>query len=155
MAGFFQLLFGRLGGTAAAAESPPATPVTPPPITAGDERLPDASRPRVAKLLAVIADVEARADEDAGSVTFLAELRQMRDAHLPRLIASYADIPAAHRADIFRATGRSASFELNAALDKMLERAEGLSRSLAQQDIDSFAHNLRFIERRYGDDPFS
>jgi hypothetical protein len=80
----------------------------------------------------------------------------MRELHLPQLIASYADIPAAHRAEIFRATGRSASYNLNEGLDRMITRAEALSRSLAQEDINSFADNLRFIERRYGNnDPLS
>ena len=80
----------------------------------------------------------------------------MRDLHLPQLIASYADIPPAHRAEIFRATGRSASYNLNEGLDRMISRAEALSRSLAQEDINSFADNLRFIERRYGNnDPLS
>jgi hypothetical protein len=37
----------------------------------------------------------------------------------------------------------------------MIDRAQALSRSLAQDDINSFADNLRFIERRYGrEEPF-
>jgi hypothetical protein len=36
----------------------------------------------------------------------------------------------------------------------MVARLETLSRSLAQEDLDSFADNLRFIDHRYGsDDP--
>jgi hypothetical protein len=77
----------------------------------------------------------------------LAEVRQMRDTHLPRLIASYAEIPPAHRAEIFRTTGRSASYNPTEAPDRMVTRAETLSRSMAQDDIDSFADNLRFIEQ--------
>jgi len=134
--------------------APESSPL--PPLTAEDERLPSASRPRVAKLLALIADIEARADADPLLASATIEVKQMRDVHLPRLLASYADIPPAHRAEIFRATGRSASYEFNAALDRMLDRAAALSRSLAQHDINDFAANLRFIERRYGsDDPLS
>ncbi len=157
--GLFDRLAALFGGASAAprdpteraAEAPPL-----PPLTAEDERLPNASRPSVAKLLAMIADIEARVEDDPLLASAIIEVRQMRDVHLPRLLASYAEIPPAHRAEIFRATGRSASYEFNAAVDRMLERTAALSRSLAQQDINDFAANLRFIERRYGsDDPLS
>ncbi|UYY59284.1 hypothetical protein [Sphingomonas sp. S2-65] len=125
-----------------------------PQISAEDPRLPDASRLLVARLLALVADIEARTQDDALMVSALTEVRQMRDSHLPRLIGSYAEIPASHRAEIFRTTGRSASYNLNQGFEKMIARLETLSRSLAQEDIDSFADNLRFIEHRYGkDDP--
>lgn len=157
--GLFDRIAALLGGAGAtprdpAARAGEASPL--PPLTAEDERLPKASRPNVARLLAMIADIEARADADPLLASAITEVRQMRDVHLPRLLASYAEIPPAHRAEIFRATGRSASYEFNAAVDRMLDRAASLSRSLAQQDINDFAANLRFIERRYGsDDPLS
>ena len=108
----------------------------------------------MAQLLSLIGDIEARSRDDALLVAALTEVRQMRDTHLPQLVKSYAEIPAAHRAEIFRKTGRSASYNLNAAFDRMIARLEALSRTMAQEDIDSFADNLRFIEHRYGsDDP--
>ena len=116
-----------------------------------DPRLPDTTRPRVARLLSLISDIEARSLDDALLVSALTEVRQMREAHLPQLVTSYAEIPAAHRADIFRKTGKSASYNLNAAVDRMIQRLETLSSTLAQDDIDTFADNLRFIEHRYGD----
>jgi len=119
-----------------------------------DPRLPDASRPKVARLVSLMADIEARSHDNSVQISVLTEMRQMRDTHLPRLVTSYAEIPAAHRAEVFRKTGRSASYNLNEALDRMVARLETLSRSMAQDDIDSFADNLRFIEQRYGrDDP--
>lgn len=134
----------------------PALPATPPtaPLSVDDPRLPDASRPRIGRLLALIGDIEARSQDDPLLVSALTEVRQMRDNHLPQLVRSYAEIPPAHRAEIFRQTGRSASYNLNAAFDRMIERLESVSHSLAQEDLDSFANNLRFIEQRYGrDDP--
>jgi len=132
-----------------------ANPVVPV-LEPDDPRLPDTSRPRVARLLSLISDIEARSRGDALLISALTEVRQMRSSHLPQLITSYAEIPPEHRADIFRTTGRSASYNLNAALDRMIARLEALSRSMAQEDIDSFADNLRFIEQRYGrDDPQS
>lgn len=116
-----------------------------------DPRLPDTTRPRVARLLSLISDIEARSLDDALLVSALTEVRQMRETHLPQLVTSYAEIPAAHRADIFRKTGKSASYNLNAAVDRMIQRLETLSSTLAQDDIDTFADNLRFIEHRYGD----
>ncbi|WP_249403537.1 hypothetical protein [Sphingomonas sp. CFBP 13720] len=157
MAGFLDRLVTWLGGP------PPPPSGLPEPVSAAavpsrpsilpdDARLPEASRPLVARLLSLIADIEARTQDDAVLVSALTEVRQMRDDHLPRLVTSYAEIPAAHRAEIFRRTGRSASYNLNQGFERMIERLETLSRSLAQDDIDSFADNLRFIEHRYGND---
>lgn len=159
MPGFFDRVAGWLAGPTRPAAGPiaSAAPSVPPSpvgrqITPDDSRLPDASRPRVARLAALIADIEARVRDDALLVSALTEVRQMRDIHLPKLVESYAEIPAAHRAEIFRKTGRSASYNLNEALDRMVARLEALSRTMAQDDIDSFADNLRFIEHRYGGD---
>lgn len=153
MAGFLDKLTGWMGGRAvpgppAQEEQVPAAPS----IASDDPRLPDASRPLVARMLSLIADIEARTQDDGLMVSALTEVQQMRDSHLPRLIASYADIPASHRAEIFRQTGRSASYNLNQGFEKMIARLETLSRSLAQEDLDSFADNLRFIDHRYGED---
>jgi len=123
---------------------------TAPAIEPEDPRLPDTTRPRVARLLSLASDIEARSLDDALLVSALTEVRQMRDTHLAQLVTSYAEIPAEHRADIFRKTGKSASYNLNAAVDRMIQRLETLSRTMAQEDIDSFADNLRFIEHRYG-----
>ncbi len=135
-------------------QPPPAPAIIPPALSSDDPRLPTASKDRVARLIALISDIEARRDADGGLASTRAEVRQMRDVHVPRLIASYAEIPPQHRAEIFRSTGQSASYSLNAGLDRVIARLEHLSRALAQDDIDGFADNLRFIEQRYGrDDP--
>lgn len=153
MPSFLERVAAWMGGPAPApspAAEPPRAPAGPPALSPDDPRLPDASRPKVARILELAADIEARAARDLLLTEAATEVRQMRDMHLPQLVGSYADIPPAHRAEIFRATGRSASYNLNQALDRMIERAEALSRDLAQEDINSFADNLRFIERRYG-----
>ena len=147
-----------LNGPEAAPAPTPAAPAAPaiPSLSVDDPRLPSASRERMARLIALIADIEARGDADPGSATAHAEVRQMRDVHVPALIASYAEIPPAHRAEFFRRNGRSASYDLNAGFDRLIERLEVLSRALAQDNLDSFADNLRFIETRYGGtDPLS
>jgi len=150
--GFSDWLAQLFGGVAPA--PPAATPAAPPPpaaaIGADDARIPDATRPRVERLLALLADLEARVARDPLLSAQATEVRQMRTSHLPALVASYADIPPAHRAEIFRRTGKSASYTLNEGVDRMIERAEALSRTLAQENLDSFADNLRFIETRYG-----
>jgi hypothetical protein len=153
LSGFLDRLADWLNGPASPAPVPPRT--TEPPVasvSADDPRLPETSRPLVARLIALIADVEARTQADPLMVSALTEVRQMRDSHLPRLIESYAEIPLAHRAEIFRQTGRSASYNLNQGFERMIERVETLSRTLAQEDLDSFADNLKFIENRYGND---
>jgi len=154
--GFLDWLAKLFGADAPATPAPPPVPAGPPTITADDPRIPDATRPRVAQLLTLVADLEARAARDPLLAAQLAEIRQMRDSHLPQLVASYADIPPSHRAEIFRQTGKSASYTLNAGVDRMIARASDLSRSLAQENLDSFADNLRFIETRYGNkDPLA
>lgn len=154
LTGFLDRLAVWLNGPAQPVPAPPRIEPPVPAVTADDPRLPGASRPLVARLLALIADIEARTHGDTLMISALTEVRQMRDSHLPRLIESYAEIPPAHRAEIFRQTGRSASYNLNQGFERMIERVEALSRTLAQGDLDSFADNLKFIETRYGkDDP--
>ena len=156
MAGFLDKLAGWLSSTALAVPAPAQVEPPLPAISAEDPRLPDASRPLIARLLSLISEIEARTQGDTLMVSALTEVRQMRDNHLPRLIQSYSEIPATHRAEIFRETGHSASYNLNKAFEKMIARLETLSRTLAQEDLDSFADNLRFIEHRYGrDDPLA
>ena len=154
VAGLFERLAAMFGAPEGfRAPGPPVrTPELTPAraLTADDPRIPDTTRPKVARLLAMAADIEARADRDPLLGPAATEVRQMRDQHLPQLIASYAEIPPAHRAEIFRTTGRSASYKLNEALDRMAAKIEKLSRDLAQEDINSFADTLRFIEGRYG-----
>ncbi|AHE54973.1 hypothetical protein [Sphingomonas sanxanigenens] len=131
---------------------PSADPRPPVPFDYEDPRLPDGARPRILTIRTLIAEVEARARTRGIAATDLIDLQQMRDNHLPTLLKSYVEIPAEHRAEIFRKTGHSASFILNEGLDKMATRLRGMSRSLAQGDLDAFAANMRFIEARYGDD---
>ena len=158
MPGFLDWLAKTFGDGAAPAAAPPVVPTAPAAtgIGADDPRLPDASRPRVAQLVKLLSEIELRAARDPLLASALTEARQMRDSHLTQLVASYADIPPAHRAEIFRQTGKSASYTLNEGLDRMIARAETVSRSMAQENLDSFADNLRFIETRYGNkDPLA
>lgn len=85
------------------------------------------------------------------------DIDQMRDVHLPKLVQSYIDIPAEHRAEIFRKTGQSASFLLEQSLNTMQARVDEILRNLAQHDLDAFTNNTAFIGQRYADDdnPFN
>jgi hypothetical protein len=133
-------------------------PLAPSEVTSfdyADTRIPDASRNQIAKVLALIAEIEAAASGEADWNPLLIEIRQLSEVHLPALIKSYIDIPAAHRAEIFRKTGRSASFLLNDGLDKMNDRLRAMSLSLAQGNIDAFTRNMRFIDMRYGENELS
>lgn len=103
----------------------------------------------------MIAELETAAIGQAIAGPLLIEIRQLSEVHLPTLIKSYIDIPAAHRAEIFRKTGRSASFLLNEGLDKLADRLRAMSLSLAQNNIDAFTSTMRFIELRYGGSEFS
>lgn len=146
--------------------SPPApalTPPAPPPaapriaVNYDDERVPPGAQDRVRRILACLHEIETLAARDSIPEFNPYEIAQMRDVHLPKLIKSYIDIPADHRSEIFRKTGKSASFILNESLDKMQVKIDDILRNLAQRDIDAFTDNTQFIGQRYGDEdnPFS
>lgn len=156
---FLQDLFGaprpRDAGAEPPGERPSPAAAAATPFDYSDPRIPHASRSHVAKVLALIAEIEATASGAAGWNPLLVEIRQLSEVHLPKLIKSYIDIPAAHRTEIFRRTGRSASFLLNEGLEKMYGRLHAMSLSLAQGNIDAFTSNMSFIDLRYGGNPLS
>ena len=79
----------------------------------------------------------------------LGELGRIKATHLPKLIQSYIEIPEQHRSDVFRETGKSASFLLNDSLDKMIARLRDISSQLARGNITTFAENVRFVDLYY------
>jgi hypothetical protein len=131
---------------------PPTAPAEPP-FNYDDPRIPQASRERVRLIRTLADDLEKRAGE-RGLSHELAELERLRSAHLPKLLQSYIDIPPEHRAQVFRETGRSASYLLDERLDKMLDRLEDISSMLARGNVDAFTQNIHFIDARYGPSPF-
>ncbi len=157
-------LLGRIGrllnGDAAQPLSPPAPSPKPPAAPTfdySDDRIPDSAKASIARILASIIDVEKAMEREAVPSFSRVDTDQMRDIHLPKLVQSYIDIPAGHRAEIFRKTGKSASFLLGQSLDTMQARVDEILRNLAQHDLDAFTNNTQFIGQRYADDdnPFS
>ena len=103
---------------------------------------------RVLSIRDLVRDLE-KETTTRGMQTELDELGRIKGTHLPRLIQSYIDIPEQHRADVFRETGKSASFLLNESLDKMLARLRDISSQLAKGNITTFAENVRFVDLYY------
>lgn len=137
------------------AHPPAATPVMPP-LDYDDSRIPESARQRVRHVLASLREVEQLMDREQVQAANRAEIELMRNEHLPRLVRSYIDIPPAHRSEIFRKTGKSASFILDESLAKLQTRIDEIMKNLAQHDIDTFTNNVAFIGRRYSDqNPFS
>lgn len=137
--------------------APAATPPAPrkPAFDYDDKRVPTGARDRIRTILASLAEVEGMMDREQVQAVSRTEIELMRDEHLPKLVKSYIDIPSAHRAEIFRKTGKSASFILEESLDTMQSRIDEIARNLAQHDLDAFSSNAAFISRRYSDsDPF-
>jgi hypothetical protein len=127
-----------------------------PPVDYEDSRIPEGARERVRRVLACLHEVERMMDREQVQAVNRAELELMRSEHLPKLVRSYIDIPPSHRAEIFRKTGKSASFILDESLDKLQTRIDEIMKNLAQHDIDTFTNNVAFIGRRYSDqNPFS
>jgi hypothetical protein len=155
MAGFLQRLLAALGFSPEAPAPPPEpAPQAPrpaaPSIDLHDERIPESSRDRAALIMSLVGDLEERAGK-RGLATERKELERIGSVHLPRLLQSYIDIPPEHRAEVFRETGRSASFLLNERLDKMTSRLREISKMLARDNLDAFSTNMQFIDRHYDD----
>ncbi|ESQ86571.1 hypothetical protein ABAC460_22930 [Asticcacaulis sp. AC460] len=144
---FFRRLFSK--PSPAPAPLPPAT--SPVRVEYNDTRIPPSAQTRIRKILVTLDEVQDAASREATSGINRFDLEQMRDLHLPKLVKSYIDIPPAHRAEIFRKTGKSASFILDESLDKMQDKLDDMMRSLAQHDLDAFTHNTQFIGQRYAD----
>lgn len=114
-----------------------------------ETKIPMSAREKVAQILTLLHELEARC-EDRPALGPRDELERIRTLHLPRLIQSYIDIPPEFRAEVFRETGRSASYILADQLDKLLGRLREISRMIARGDVDAFAQNVRFIDMQYG-----
>lgn len=153
MKDWFRKILGS-GPTAPAPAAPAPPPV--PRVDLDDERLPANARAAARGIAETIDRLVRQSDSSAFDRIVLGELVQLRDEHLPKLLRSYIDVPSEHRKEIFKKTGRSASFVLDEALAKMRARVDALSRDLAQSELDAFANNAEFVTRRYGkiEDPF-
>lgn len=117
-----------------------------------DSRIPENSRALVKIIRELITDIDKRAAQQEAFCPNGIEIRMMRDVHLPKILISYIEIPEQHRAEIFRRSGRSASYMLHEGLTKMADRLTAMSTSMAQGNINTFTSNLRFIEARYGEE---
>ncbi|MEO7688521.1 MAG: hypothetical protein ABIS51_04485 [Sphingomonas sp.] len=145
----------RIFGPAAAAPSA-APPLPAPAVPVGfdfeDERVPDAARIKIRRILACIEEVGKAMEREQVPGFSRIDMEQMRDVHLPKLARSYIDIPAGYRSEIFRKTGKSASFILLESLDKMQAKMDEILKNLAQSDLDAFTENAQFIGQRYADE---
>lgn len=145
-------IFGASGSPAEAAHPAPPAPVAPVKFDFEDERVPDAARIKMRRILACIEEVDKAMSREQVPGFSRIDMEQMRDIHLPKLAKSYIDIPSDYRSEIFRKTGKSASFILLESLDKMQLKMDEILKNLAQSDIDAFTQNAQFIGQRYADE---
>lgn len=131
----------------AEASPAPAAGALPDDISYGG-RLPESSQGLVRQINALLIELEQRA-EGRSLVVETIELQRLKAVHLPSLLQSYVEIPPEHRAEVFRETGKSASFLLNERLGKILARLTEMSRELARGNLDAFTAKIRFIDMRY------
>lgn len=128
---------------------PAALAIPPVQVDYEDSRIPASAKDRIRRIQACLHEVEAAlAREDMPGFSRI-DIDQMREQHLPKLVKSYIDIPEAHRSEIFRKTGKSASFILNDSLEQMQTKIDTILRNLAQKDIDAFTNNIKFVDERY------
>lgn len=150
------MLFGR-NKAGATPVAPAATIPVLPPFDFADPRLPEAARTRAEHIRHAIDALVARNAANDFNRPAISELAQMRDEHLPKLLRSYVEIPPEHRKEVFRKSGRSASYLLDESLGVIQSRVEEISGALARDDIEAFASNTDFISKRYSRavDPFA
>ena len=117
-----------------------------------DKAVPVGARERIRRILACLHEIESVMAREQIPGFSRIDVEQMRDQHLPALVKSYINIPPAHRSEIFRKTGKSASYILDESLDQMQAKIDEILRNLAQSDIDAFTNNTRFIGQRYADE---
>lgn len=128
----------------------PAAPSVPPVIVDyEDDRIPEGAKEKVRRILACLKEVEELMARESVEGFTRVDVQQMREQHLPKLVKSYIDIPPTHRSEIFRKTGKSASYVLEDSLEQMQSKIDNIMRNLAQHDLDAFANNTRFIKERY------
>lgn len=154
---FSRIVKAITGEPAAPAQSPmPAAPaIAPVEVDYEDTRVPATARDKVRRILACLKEVEELVAREPMASFSRVDIEQMRGQHLPKLVKSYIDIPPSHRPEIFRKTGKSASYILEESLDQMQAKVDAIMRNLAQHDIDAFTDNTRFIKERYDDtNPF-
>jgi len=117
-----------------------------------DERIPSASKPKIETIFGLLSEIEDQAKLTSAGRDALDEARRIKKIYLPEMMNSYFVIPAAHRAEIFRKTGKSASFQLNDRLDKIVYELRSISSSFAAGQIDNFTINLKFIDKKFTDE---
>lgn len=145
------LLRRLIFGEAAAAPAHTAAPVDAPKATnTKNPDLPQKVKDKLPALLRRIEEVHARAKADE-AMTEALQLERMRDDHLEKVLGAYLEIPKEHLNEIYVKTGKSASFHLNDAIDKMAARIEEISRTLATDKINVFADNTSFVMQNYDD----
>ncbi|WP_380784826.1 hypothetical protein [Sphingomonas sp. R86521] len=145
----------RIFGSSAVSQTVPP-PAAAPDFDYEDDRIPEAARVQIRRILACMDDIEKAMNREQVPGFSRLEMDQMRDVHLPKLAKSYIDIPPGYRSEIFRKTGKSASFVLLDSLEQMQARMDDIMKNLAQSDLDAFTENVQFIGQRYGrdDNPF-
>lgn len=114
-----------------------------------DPRIPKAARPRLQALRALMSEIERQASKAHAGADALLEARRIERIYLPQLLQSYFDIGAAHRIQVFRETGKSASFLLNDRLDTLINQLTAVSEDFARGRISNFSKHLDFIDQRF------
>lgn len=138
------------GGGNAAHVAPPV--YTPPSISSDDPRLPDNLRQRATAIDTASTAIDAAIARLQIEAFDRPDYRRIRDAHAQDILRAYLDLPEAHRAEVFRRTGKSASFIAAERLDALALRLHEIEKALAERDIDAFNVTMRFIDLAYRDD---
>lgn len=78
------------------------------------------------------------------------EVRKLVGEYLPETVATYRKLPSHLRSEK-RADGKSPDEQLTENLGKISKEIDGITRTLAQGDLDALSVRGRFLEYKYGD----
>ena len=145
-------IFGMKKGIATVnqAKALMATIAEPKPTNTTNENLPKKVKDKLPDLLRRMEEVLVRAKSDE-AVHEILQIERMKNEHLEKVIGAYLEIPKEHLNEIYAKTGKSASFHLSDAIDKMASRIEEISKTLAADKINVFSDNTSFVMQNYTD----
>ena len=113
--------------------------------------LPTAAAPKVDAINAQLPLLESRLETLNPLDPLAQEARRLMGQHLPELIEKYEKVPAQYRRER-DGDGLSVDERLVSSLDAAKSAVDDLSRRLAEQDVDAFETQGRFLESRYKDE---
>jgi hypothetical protein len=120
-------------------------------LSRGRAALPAPATQRVDAIQAQLPLIESKLEALSPLDPLAQDARRLMGQHLPELIERYEKVPAQYRRER-DGDGMSVDDRLVSGLEAARVAVDDISRKLAEQDVDAFEVQGRFLESRYKDD---